>query len=206
MFDEMVCPTYGRLIVNCPCEDCRDIRRGWDIARPLVLAYNHTDEQIRALEAQGETMLSPEVFHDPTIAKDSGQCREWLDRVFTYHAPEGDEAINYIYIRDTARHLAEVILDKCPPSDDRDSALRAIRAAVMWANASIATRVRPQLSQPSAPAVSDGIERDPRKRAHALTCDQKHDLLTGCNSNGPPRYRGGNEPEAAGQQKPGGTT
>lgn len=89
-------------------------------------------------------MLSPEVLHDVRIAKDSGQCRDWLDRVFTYHAPQGNEAINYISIRDTARHLAEVILDKCPPSDDRDAALRAVRAAVMWANASIATAWRPR--------------------------------------------------------------
>lgn len=118
--------------------------RIWSEAVDQVLEEQALLYAMRPRKAQGETMLSPEVFTNPTIAEDSGQCREWLDRVFTYHAPQGDDAKNYISIRDTARHLAEVILDRCPPSPDRAMALRTVREAVMWANASIATRVRPE--------------------------------------------------------------
>lgn len=58
---------------------------------------------------------------------------------FTHHPPKDDQDMRrYQEIRNGGRELAELILDECPISPERDAALQKIREAVMWANAAIA--------------------------------------------------------------------
>lgn len=61
-----------------------------------------------------------------------------VDRIFTYHPATEEQRPKYKAIRDSAKELARVILDSCPPSPDRTAAIRKLREAVMTANASIA--------------------------------------------------------------------
>ena len=61
---------------------------------------------------------------------------------FTYHSPSVDDQENYVAIRDKARELALVILNRTPPSADQSAAIRLLREAVMTANASIACNGR----------------------------------------------------------------
>jgi hypothetical protein len=57
---------------------------------------------------------------------------------FTYHAPKGDQATRYEYLRDCAHNLAGIINEKCPDSREKSLAITHLEDAVMWANASIA--------------------------------------------------------------------
>lgn len=70
----------------------------------------------------------------PDITRDQA----WLDDVFSYHAPTGDQSSKYAVLRNAAKEFAQIILLECPPSADRSAALRKVREAVMTANVSIA--------------------------------------------------------------------
>lgn len=61
-----------------------------------------------------------------------------FDKVFTYHAPVGDQIARYAAIREAGRKLAAALLTMCPESPERTLALRDVQRAVMMANASIA--------------------------------------------------------------------
>jgi len=61
-----------------------------------------------------------------------------LNNIFTYHAPAGTQTERYTAIRDTAKQFANLIMDFCPTSREKDVAIERIRESVMWANASIA--------------------------------------------------------------------
>ncbi len=61
-----------------------------------------------------------------------------LEDIFTYHAPGDWERNSYEKIRDQAKSLAAVILERCPPCADTSAAIRKVREAVMIANAAIA--------------------------------------------------------------------
>jgi len=61
-----------------------------------------------------------------------------LDDWFTYHAPKGNQPERYVLIRDTARALADVIVNNTPSSADQTAAIRKLRECVMTANAAIA--------------------------------------------------------------------
>lgn len=63
---------------------------------------------------------------------------DWLDNVFTYHAPRDGQVETYQLLREHGRVLAASILRNVPPGEERQQALFAVRAAVMWANAGIA--------------------------------------------------------------------
>jgi len=78
--------------------------------------------------------IPPRVAEEPS---ESARYRE-IDNWFTYHTPSSDQIPRYDTIRRTARILARVILDNCPPSADRSAAIRQLRECVMTANASIA--------------------------------------------------------------------
>jgi len=60
-----------------------------------------------------------------------------VDEVFKYHAPSEEQIESLKAIRDTAKILVLCILNECPASADRTTAIRKIREAVMTANASI---------------------------------------------------------------------
>lgn len=61
-----------------------------------------------------------------------------IDNWFSYHAPTDKQIDAYQVIRNTARSLANVILDNTPPSADQTAAIRKLRECVMTANAAIA--------------------------------------------------------------------
>lgn len=61
-----------------------------------------------------------------------------LDESFRYHAPFGNQPERYSDLRRVAKDYASVVLNCCPDTRERASAITAIRLSLMWANASIA--------------------------------------------------------------------
>jgi hypothetical protein len=62
-----------------------------------------------------------------------------LDEAFKHHPPTPEQIERYARIRAAAKTFAGVLLENCPSSADRSTALRKVREAMMDANASIAT-------------------------------------------------------------------
>jgi len=71
-------------------------------------------------------------------AKQHGVEQANLDNWFEYHQPTSDQPGRYERIRAAGKAFAETVLAETPASADQTVAIRAIREAVMWANASIA--------------------------------------------------------------------
>lgn len=65
-----------------------------------------------------------------------------IERLFTFHPPEGDEAARYKAITAAARSLAETIARVCPPGPETTLAIQSVSRARMDANAAIAVRKR----------------------------------------------------------------
>jgi len=61
-----------------------------------------------------------------------------ITHLFTYHAPKGDQPERYASIRSAGGAFAALVAELTPVCPDQSVALRAIREAVMWANAAIA--------------------------------------------------------------------
>jgi hypothetical protein len=61
-----------------------------------------------------------------------------LERRFTYHPPKGDQPERYKVIRQEAKALAKLFVEKCPNGRERAIALTRLEEAVGWANAAIA--------------------------------------------------------------------
>jgi hypothetical protein len=57
---------------------------------------------------------------------------------FTYHAPSGDQPARYEKLRAMAFAFATLIVESCPSSPERSTALTRLDEAVMHANAAIA--------------------------------------------------------------------
>lgn len=83
------------------------------------------------------TCGTPGVTEQPPLSVGSV---DWVNEVFTYHAPNDAQKAAYARIRSAAAALALAIRADCPASADRTAALRQVREAVMTANASIALR------------------------------------------------------------------
>lgn len=66
-----------------------------------------------------------------------------IEKLFTYHAPYGDQVARYQALREQALAFAEEIELRCPASAERTLAIRRLQEAVMWANASIAINEAP---------------------------------------------------------------
>lgn len=66
--------------------------------------------------------------------------RSKIDDLFTYHAPNDEQARQYDAIRTYAKAFAYVLLDNTPTSADQTAAIRKLRECVMTANAAIALR------------------------------------------------------------------
>lgn len=67
-----------------------------------------------------------------------------IERDFTYHAPQGDQAERYRKIREGAKALALLMVDLCPDHRERSLALTKLEESVMWANSSIARHDQPE--------------------------------------------------------------
>jgi hypothetical protein len=65
-----------------------------------------------------------------------------LKDVFTYHAPDEAQLLQYSAIRTAAREFALTILENTPTCADQQAALRLCREAVMTANAAVALKGR----------------------------------------------------------------
>jgi len=61
-----------------------------------------------------------------------------LNNNFKYHSPKEGQNEKYETIRAKGKVLAAIVLNNCPPSRERSTAMTKIEEAVMWANASIA--------------------------------------------------------------------
>jgi hypothetical protein len=68
---------------------------------------------------------------------------ERVHQQFDYHPPTGNQAERYMNLRFHGRIMAAQIMDLCPGSAERSTALRKLREVVMWANASIACNEAP---------------------------------------------------------------
>ena len=68
------------------------------------------------------------------------QINDW----FTYHDGTPEQIKAYHEINTAAKIFAETINKHCPDSADKTHALRVVRDARMWANASIACFVAPK--------------------------------------------------------------
>lgn len=63
---------------------------------------------------------------------------EKIEKSFTYHAPKGDQPDRYVLLRDTAKMLANMIVDKVPPGREQALAITKLEECIMWANKGIA--------------------------------------------------------------------
>lgn len=73
------------------------------------------------------------VYYEPAEV-----TRLQLERSFTYHPPQGDQAERYQLISGEARRLAERFAELAPLSRELSLALTKLEEAVMLANAAIA--------------------------------------------------------------------
>jgi hypothetical protein len=61
-----------------------------------------------------------------------------VNRVFTYHAPFGNQPERYEALRNKARELGQMIQDVTPESREQSLALTKLQECVQMANAAIA--------------------------------------------------------------------
>ena len=88
-------------------------------------AYDEMTERERVAGMTREAMMAPRPVVD----------LEWL---FAYHAPDEDRRDRHEALRHAALTFAETLNELCPDGADKSTAIRAIRAALMWGNAAIA--------------------------------------------------------------------
>ena len=78
------------------------------------------------------------------MAKD--QTLERIENNFTYHPPFGGQTERYVLMRDEAKKLAILMVNKAPESRELSVALTKLEEAVMWVNAAIARNEVPMLA------------------------------------------------------------
>lgn len=69
-----------------------------------------------------------------------------LERIFTYHPPQGDQAQRYEQLRAAGLVLADKINRLAPESAEKTLAIRRVQEAVMYANAAIACNEAPAIA------------------------------------------------------------
>jgi hypothetical protein len=70
-----------------------------------------------------------------------------IEKTFCYHKPNDNQITRYFCIRSMAKEFAELIVDACPDSREKSTALTKLQETVMWANASIAITEADNVSQ-----------------------------------------------------------
>ena len=85
--------------------------------------------------------------------------QQWLDNVFTYHAPSPEDVHAYERIRNAGREFAEVLVANVPNVYERAQAIDFIRHAVMWANAGRACQTPHMLTEVHLHGIS--LDREP---------------------------------------------
>lgn len=61
-----------------------------------------------------------------------------IEKRFTYHPPNGNQAERYGLIRSAAKVFAKILVGQTPESREQSLALTKLEEVVFWANASIA--------------------------------------------------------------------
>lgn len=61
-----------------------------------------------------------------------------IENRFSYHPPKEGQPARYVRIRDVAKDFAFLLVELCPNSRERSTALTKLDEVVMFANASIA--------------------------------------------------------------------
>lgn len=64
--------------------------------------------------------------------------KDQIESTFSYHRPTGDQPDRYETLRAAGKRLAKKIVKLCPEGFETDIAIKKLREAIMWANASIA--------------------------------------------------------------------
>jgi len=64
--------------------------------------------------------------------------RAYLERTYTYHAPQEGQPERYREVRHKVRDVAETFMVLARHSPERGNALRCLEEGVMWINAAIA--------------------------------------------------------------------
>src|SRR5271170_2661735 len=75
-------------------------------------------------ERFGETMSNP--LNQAAVAGQSEMLFN-LEELFTYHAPDLQQRVQYSAIRSAAKYFAQVILDNTPRGADQTVAIRKLR-------------------------------------------------------------------------------
>ena len=63
---------------------------------------------------------------------------QYIDNLFTYHPPHGDQLDRYATIRDEFRKLGHLVVELTPQSPQQDTAITLLHQASMSANSAIA--------------------------------------------------------------------
>ena len=80
--------------------------------------------------------IVPPFFEDSSTP----EFQVWLDHIFTYHAPDVEDIAACGAIREAAKDLVRVIIERTPLCADQTTAIRKVREAVMTANAARALK------------------------------------------------------------------
>jgi hypothetical protein len=75
-----------------------------------------------------------------TMADEKMTLDEKIEAIFTYHAPDDQQKIQYEAIRAKAKEMAVTIYANSPVCADQSAAIRLLRQAVQMANAAIALK------------------------------------------------------------------
>lgn len=71
-----------------------------------------------------------------------------LNKRFTHHPPQGDQAERYEKMRAAFRRLADVINELCPEGREKAVAFTELETSQFWANAAIARNYMTQQPDP----------------------------------------------------------
>lgn len=94
------------------------------------------------IETAGGQQMAIPATGQPDFSPVTEEQAAWLEDVFSYHAPEGDDLAKYATIRSAGKVLALTILSSTKKCADQTAAIRKVREAVMTANAAVALKGR----------------------------------------------------------------
>ena len=108
-------------------------------ATPDVYTHVEFTAQFRAVTRKDADLPVPTPedeleAYEPEIREVDKQA---LSKLFTHHEPDADQSERLVKIRAAGRHFAAVVVGCTPRGDDQHVAVRNIRAAVMFAEATV---------------------------------------------------------------------
>ena len=129
---------FGELISYCLADVFREKRVFEHIcAYGLVTTDTHGTKSVRH-PFELEILMPGSKPVERTTIKPVPGTADWIEDVFTYHAPSPDQVVKYQRVRDAAKDFARTLFANTPRSADQTCAVRKLRECVMTANAAIA--------------------------------------------------------------------